>query len=122
MVVVISLNVFLTTLTVTKNYVLPAGATIVIGTYKIHRNPAFYKNPDVFNPDNFLPENTQNRHYYSFIPFSAGPRSCVGMLLHVSINIFIVVPHPNQVLLEIKLCQIKVFIYLQNTYIFSQIF
>ncbi|KAL0839732.1 hypothetical protein ABMA28_016375 [Loxostege sticticalis] len=62
----------------TNNYVLPAGATVVIGTYKIHRNPKYYKNPNVFDPDNFLPENTQNRHYYSFIPFSAGPRSCVG--------------------------------------------
>ncbi|CAG9792110.1 unnamed protein product [Diatraea saccharalis] len=63
---------------VTNNYVLPAGSTVVIGTYKIHRHPDYYKNPDEFNPDNFLPENTQNRHYYSYIPFSAGPRSCVG--------------------------------------------
>ncbi|XP_063823255.1 cytochrome P450 4g15-like isoform X1 [Ostrinia nubilalis] len=62
----------------TNKYVLPAGATVVIGTYRIHRNPKYYKNPNVFNPDNFLPENTQNRHYYSYIPFSAGPRSCVG--------------------------------------------
>ncbi|XP_013135274.1 PREDICTED: cytochrome P450 4g15 [Papilio polytes] len=62
----------------TNNYVLPAGATVVIGTYKIHRNPKYYKKPEVFDPDNFLPENTQNRHYYSYIPFSAGPRSCVG--------------------------------------------
>ncbi|XP_046978516.1 cytochrome P450 4g15-like [Vanessa cardui] len=62
----------------TKNYVLPAGATVVIGQFQIHRNPKYYKNPTVFNPDNFLPENTQNRHYYSYIPFSAGPRSCVG--------------------------------------------
>lgn len=64
----------------TNNYVLPAGATVVIGTYKIHRNPKYYKKPEVFDPDNFLPENTQNRHYYSYIPFSAGPRSCVGKL------------------------------------------
>ncbi|XP_052758279.1 uncharacterized protein LOC113519550 [Galleria mellonella] len=63
---------------ITNNYVLPAGSTVVIGTYKIHRSPKYYKNPDKFDPDNFLPENTQNRHYYSFIPFSAGPRSCVG--------------------------------------------
>ncbi|XP_041972877.1 cytochrome P450 4g15-like [Aricia agestis] len=62
----------------TKGYVLPAGATVVIGTLVIHRNPKYYKNPHVFDPDNFLPENTSNRHYYSYIPFSAGPRSCVG--------------------------------------------
>lgn len=61
-----------------ENYVIPAGATVVIGTYKIHRRPDIYANPDRFDPDNFLPERTQHRHYYSFIPFSAGPRSCVG--------------------------------------------
>lgn len=61
-----------------NNYLLPAGTTVVIGIYKIHRDPKYWKNPEVFNPDNFLPENTQNRHYYSFVPFSAGPRSCVG--------------------------------------------
>ncbi|CAD0198717.1 unnamed protein product [Chrysodeixis includens] len=62
----------------TNNYVLPAGCTVVVGTLKMHRNPQYYKNPNVFNPDNFLPENTSSRHYYSYIPFSAGPRSCVG--------------------------------------------
>ncbi|XP_059618539.1 cytochrome P450 4g15-like [Phlebotomus argentipes] len=62
----------------TDNYVLPAGCTVVIGTFKLHRRGDIYPNPEVFNPDNFLPEHTQNRHYYSFIPFSAGPRSCVG--------------------------------------------
>ncbi|CAH1159369.1 unnamed protein product [Phaedon cochleariae] len=63
---------------VSGDYTLPAGATIVIGTFKIHRLPDIYPNPDKFDPDNFLPERTANRHYYSFIPFSAGPRSCVG--------------------------------------------
>lgn len=57
---------------------IPAGSTVVIATYKIHRRPDIYHNPDKFNPDNFLPENTQNRHYYGYIPFAAGPRSCVG--------------------------------------------
>lgn len=62
----------------TKGYVLPAGCTVVVAMYKLHRQPYIYPNPDVFNPDNFLPENTANRHYYAFVPFSAGPRSCVG--------------------------------------------
>uniref|UniRef100_A0A182Q0J4 Cytochrome P450 n=1 Tax=Anopheles farauti TaxID=69004 RepID=A0A182Q0J4_9DIPT len=61
-----------------KNYTVPAGTTVVIGTYKIHRREDLYPHPDTFNPDNFLPERTQHRHYYSYIPFSAGPRSCVG--------------------------------------------
>lgn len=58
--------------------VIPAGCTVVVATVKLHRNPEIYPNPTVFNPDNFLPEASANRHYYAFVPFSAGPRSCVG--------------------------------------------
>ncbi|KAL7027190.1 hypothetical protein ACKWTF_005346 [Chironomus riparius] len=58
--------------------IVPAGSTMIIATVKIHRRPDIYPNPDKFDPDNFLPERTSNRHYYGFIPFSAGPRSCVG--------------------------------------------
>ncbi|XP_014207606.1 cytochrome P450 4g15 isoform X1 [Copidosoma floridanum] len=60
------------------DYTIPSGATVVVATFKLHRQPHIYPNPDVFNPDNFLPEKTANRHYYAFVPFSAGPRSCVG--------------------------------------------
>ncbi|CAH0389544.1 unnamed protein product [Bemisia tabaci] len=60
------------------NAVLPENSTVVIGTFKLHRNSTIYPNPDEFNPDNFLPEVTSTRHYYAFVPFSAGPRSCVG--------------------------------------------
>jgi len=59
-------------------YTVPAGCTVVVATYRIHRLPEIYSNPEKFDPDNFLPERTANRHYYAFIPFSAGPRSCVG--------------------------------------------
>ncbi|XP_055840918.1 cytochrome P450 4g15 [Episyrphus balteatus] len=60
------------------NYVVPVGSTVVVATFKLHRNPKIWENPTVFNPDNFLPEKQANRHYYAFVPFSAGPRSCVG--------------------------------------------
>jgi cytochrome P450 family 4 len=61
-----------------KNYTIPAGTTVIIGIFKLHRDPKTFENPETFDPDNFLPEKAASRHYYSYIPFSAGPRSCVG--------------------------------------------
>lgn len=61
------------------DYTVPATTTVVIAPFVLHRSPKNFPNPDVFNPDNFLPEKCQERHFYSYIPFSAGPRSCVGM-------------------------------------------
>ncbi|CAL7935046.1 unnamed protein product [Xylocopa violacea] len=62
----------------TGKYMLPKGANVVVLPFATHRMMEFYPNPEQFNPDNFLPEKMQSRHHYSFIPFSAGPRSCVG--------------------------------------------
>lgn len=67
------------------NLVVPKGATLIVPTYRLHRLERLYENPEVFNPDNFLPERQANRHYYAFIPFSAGPRSCVGKFTNVLI-------------------------------------
>ncbi|GBP08053.1 Cytochrome P450 4g15 [Eumeta japonica] len=57
----------------------PAGTTIIIPMLAIHRHPEHYKNPNVFDRTTFTGE-LSGRHYYSFIPFSAGPRSCVGQV------------------------------------------
>ncbi|CAG9861388.1 unnamed protein product [Phyllotreta striolata] len=63
---------------VSGNYTIPKGTTVVVAQYLIHRNEKYYKNPMVFDPDNFLPEKCQERSFYAYVPFSAGPRSCVG--------------------------------------------
>ncbi|XP_071571445.1 cytochrome P450 4g15-like [Temnothorax nylanderi] len=63
---------------VTGDYVLPKSNTVLIVQFITHRLEKYYPNPTVFNPDNFLPERMQQRHHYAYIPFSAGPRSCVG--------------------------------------------
>lgn len=72
-------NAYLTSVfAASGDYSIPANSTVIIAQYMMHRNEEYYPNPLEFNPDRFLPEECQKRHYYSFIPFSAGPRSCVG--------------------------------------------
>ncbi|XP_014274984.1 cytochrome P450 4g15 [Halyomorpha halys] len=63
---------------VTKNITLPVSTTAIVTIFKLHRREDLYPNAEKFNPDNFIKEKTAARNFYSFIPFSAGPRSCVG--------------------------------------------
>ncbi|KAL6431889.1 hypothetical protein ACFW04_007376 [Cataglyphis niger] len=60
------------------SYVVPAGTILHLDIFQVHRDPNFWPNPGVFDPDRFLPENIQNRHPYSYLPFSAGSRNCIG--------------------------------------------
>ncbi|XP_024891922.1 cytochrome P450 4g1-like, partial [Temnothorax curvispinosus] len=57
---------------------LPKGTNIVIPIFKMHRNKKYWPNPLKFDPDRFLPERTKSQSYY-YIPFSDGPRNCIGM-------------------------------------------
>ncbi|KAF2887130.1 hypothetical protein ILUMI_19043, partial [Ignelater luminosus] len=60
------------------DYILPAGSTVSIQSLQLHRDPEIWPDPLKFDPDRFLPQEITGRHPYSYIPFSAGPRNCVG--------------------------------------------
>ncbi|XP_023076978.1 cytochrome P450 4B1 isoform X3 [Piliocolobus tephrosceles] len=57
---------------------LPAGSLISMHIYALHRNSAVWPDPEVFDPLRFSTENASKRHPFAFMPFSAGPRNCIG--------------------------------------------
>uniref|UniRef100_T1KL65 Cytochrome P450 n=1 Tax=Tetranychus urticae TaxID=32264 RepID=T1KL65_TETUR len=67
---------------------------VAIPSYAINHDPSFFKNPDQFDPTRFLNNNSEQQTIIPdvFLPFAAGPRSCIGKRL---------------AMLEIKICLIS---------------
>jgi enediyne biosynthesis protein E7 len=71
-------------------YAVPAGANVLIPLYLLHRHPRYWSDPERFDPDRFAADRVAERPRYAFVPFSAGPRHCIGetlamfeMLMHL---------------------------------------
>lgn len=71
-------------LTFVGGYDVPKGTTAVVITSAVHRNPAHWENPHEFDPDRWTSEQSAKRHPFSFVPFSAGLRNCIGNYIYHS--------------------------------------
>ena len=57
---------------------LPRGWLAFVIPYVLHRLPAYWQDPDAFDPERFLPERSADRPKFAYLPFGAGPRQCIG--------------------------------------------
>lgn len=60
------------------DYFIPAGSDIFISPYFLHRNEQFWPNAESFDPERFTEDAIKDQHKQAYIPFSAGPRRCIG--------------------------------------------
>lgn len=61
------------------DYDVNPGDIVTIWPWILHRHRDLWDDPDVFDPDRFLPEAKAARHRFQYLPFGGGPRLCVGM-------------------------------------------
>uniref|UniRef100_A0A670KBN5 Cytochrome P450 family 4 subfamily F member 22 n=1 Tax=Podarcis muralis TaxID=64176 RepID=A0A670KBN5_PODMU len=58
--------------------IIPKGNICLVSIFGTHHNPAVWPEPEVYNPHRFEPKALQNQSPLAFVPFSAGPRNCIG--------------------------------------------
>ncbi|XP_031638529.1 cytochrome P450 4d1-like [Contarinia nasturtii] len=63
----------------TQNRIIPTGANVLVPIYTIQRNEKYFEDADAFKPERFLAERTaEKQSSFIYVPFSAGPRNCIG--------------------------------------------
>ncbi|KRD14212.1 cytochrome P450 [Mycobacterium sp. Root265] len=59
-------------------YRIAEGSMVLVGVFGMHRNPDLWTDPETFDPERFNPENMSTMDRWQYIPFGAGPRTCIG--------------------------------------------
>lgn len=60
------------------DYLIHKDSSIFITPYLLQRNPKYFESPEKFDPERFNAERKKSIKKFSFIPFGAGPRVCIG--------------------------------------------
>lgn len=59
-------------------YEIPAGTSILLSQFLIHRDESIWDNPEEFDPERFTDGKQDERHRFSYFPFGGGARMCIG--------------------------------------------
>jgi cytochrome P450 len=58
--------------------VIPKGSTVVVFIYGAHHSSRYWEDPERFDPERFTKANEKTRTPFTYLPFGAGPRGCIG--------------------------------------------
>lgn len=61
-----------------KGITVPAHTRLTIPIHLLHRHPNYWKDPEKFQPERWLGKENPSSHKHAFMPFSNGPRNCIG--------------------------------------------
>jgi cytochrome P450 len=57
---------------------IPRGSTVIVYVYGAHHAPRYWQNPETFDTERFTKANDKLRAPFTYLPFGAGPRGCIG--------------------------------------------
>ena len=60
------------------DYAIPEGGLVMMPPYLLHRDPRLWHEPGRFDPDRWSEGGGAPPHRYSYLPFGAGTRKCIG--------------------------------------------
>ncbi len=99
-----------------RGYRLPKNSYLFICPYALHRHPDFWPDAERFDPGRFHPDRSSERDFFSYLPFGAGPRTCIGAgmaMLEIQIvlarilqrfRVRLVPDHPVEAVAKVTLC------------------
>lgn len=58
--------------------ILSAGCNLNMQIFALNMNPKYFPEPEKFNPERFIEGNEKSENPFVYVPFSAGPRNCIG--------------------------------------------
>ena len=64
--------------TTVGEYGVKKGSIIALSPYVMHHLPEYFPNPERFDPERFSAENIDKIEKYTYFPFGAGGRVCIG--------------------------------------------
>jgi cytochrome P450 len=57
---------------------IPRGSTVIVFVYGAHHAPRYWQDPEIFDPERFVRGNEKLQAPFTYLPFGAGPRGCIG--------------------------------------------